>query len=279
MPERPLLCLGEAWVELTAETAPELAEVFRAGPGGWAAEFCLKYAAQGGHAVLLSQLGADPFGRKLAAYLAAHDVDCSGLAFTEMARTPVVFSGTEGEPVVFRNPSAELLYAPEQLETAIFREAFGFCFSSACLLDAPIRMTHLKAIAAARTGGALVCYAPRMAQAAPFWPDEGALRETAQLFFPQADVLLLEKRDLQQLLEEEELRPALFSLFTGHVQLIFYAAEEKCMVLTRNAMAGSAQSGLTGAEFLHRLQQLQISRDELPRLSRRQLEALLGKTV
>ena len=28
MPEKPLLCLGEAWLELTADTPPELAGQF-----------------------------------------------------------------------------------------------------------------------------------------------------------------------------------------------------------------------------------------------------------
>ena len=37
MPEKPLFCLGEAWVELGADTVPELAETFRVSVGGWGA--------------------------------------------------------------------------------------------------------------------------------------------------------------------------------------------------------------------------------------------------
>ena len=65
-----VLCLGEVWLELNAATAPELTETFRAQTGGWGADFCRQYAALGGQAALLAQLGADPFGRKLAARLA-----------------------------------------------------------------------------------------------------------------------------------------------------------------------------------------------------------------
>mgnify|MGYP002225189178 FL=1 len=64
------MCLGEVWLELNAATAPELTETFRAQTGGWGAGFCRRYAALGGQAALLAQLGADPFGRKLAAYRA-----------------------------------------------------------------------------------------------------------------------------------------------------------------------------------------------------------------
>lgn len=78
-----VLCLGEVWLELNAATAPELTETFRAQTGGWGAGFCRQYAALGGQAALLAQLGADPFGRKLAARLARDGVDCSLLCFTD----------------------------------------------------------------------------------------------------------------------------------------------------------------------------------------------------
>ena len=83
MPEKPLFCLGEAWVELGADTVPELAETFRVSVGGWGAAFCRAYVRAGGHAALLSQLGADPFGRKAAAQLAADGIDCTHLCFTD----------------------------------------------------------------------------------------------------------------------------------------------------------------------------------------------------
>lgn len=85
MPEKPLFCLGEAWVELGADTVPELAETFRVSVGGWGAAFCRAYVRAGGHAALLSQLGADPFGRKAAAQLAADGIDCTHLCFTDAA--------------------------------------------------------------------------------------------------------------------------------------------------------------------------------------------------
>ena len=138
MPEKPLFCLGEAWVELGADTVPELAETFRVSVSGWGAAFCRAYVRAGGHAALLSQLGADPFGRKVAAQLAADGIDCTHLCFTDAARTPVVFSGA-GKLLPYRAPSAELLYAPEQLDAAALRGAFALCFSSGCLLDSPAR--------------------------------------------------------------------------------------------------------------------------------------------
>ena len=274
MPEKPLFCLGEAWVELGADTVPELAETFRVSVGGWGATFCRAYVRGGGHAALLSQLGADPFGRKAAAQLAADGIDCSHLCFTDAARTPVVFSGA-GKLLPYRAPSAELLYAPEQLDAAALRGAFALCFSSGCLLDSPARLTHLKAIAAARDAGAFVCYAPRMAEAAPCWPDAAALRETALQFFPQADVLLLKDSDLVPLFGSHELRTALFSLFSGHVELIFYSSSDNVFLFTRNVLLQAATSDLTEAQFLRDLARLNTWPDKLAGLRETTLKKLL----
>lgn len=273
MPEKPLFCLGEAWVELGADTVPELAETFRVSVGGWGAAFCRAYVRAGGHAALLSQLGADPFGRKAAAQLAADGIDCTHLCFTDAARTPVVFSGA-GKLLPYRAPSAELLYAPEQLDAAALRGAFALCFSSGCLLDSPARLTHLKAIAAARDAGAFVCYAPRMAEAAPCWPDAAALRETALQFFPQADVLLLKDSDLVPLFGSHELRTALFSLFSGHVELIFYSSSDNVFLFTRNVLLQAATSDLTEAQFLRDLARLNAWPDKLAGLRETTLKKL-----
>ena len=273
MPEKPLFCLGEAWLELGADTVPELAETFRVSVGGWGAEFCRAYLRAGGRAALLSQLGADPFGRKAAAQLAADGLDCTHLCFTDAARTPVVFSGA-GEVLPYRAPSAELLYAPEQLNAAALRGAFALCFSSGCLLDSPARLTHLKAIAAARDAGAFVCYAPRMAEAAPCWPDAAALRETALQFFPQADVLLLKDSDLAPLFGSHELRTALFALFSGHVELIFYSSSDNVFLFTRNVLLQAASSDLTEAQFLRNLARLNTWPDKLAGLRETTLKKL-----
>lgn len=274
MQEKMLFCLGEAWLELTADAVPELAEMFRVQPGGWGVGFCREVLRCGGRAALFTQLGRDPFGRKLAAQLAQDGVDCTHLCFTDAARTPVVFSGA-GESLAFRVPSAELLYAPEQLEAAAFRDAAALCFSSACLLDAPVRLTHLKAITAARDRGVFVCYVPRMAENAPFWPEEDALRETARSFFPQADVLLLKDSDLFPLFGSHELRTALFALFSGHVQLILYKEADALSVFTRDAMARAEKSSCTEAAFLLRLARSGTWPDQLRKLKAPQLQALI----
>ena len=252
-----VLCLGEVWLELNAATAPELTETFRAQTGGWGAGFCRQYAALGGQAALLAQLGADPFGRKLAARLARDGVDCSLLCFTDAFPTPVVFTGAD-TALPYRAHTAGLALRPEQLEAAPFRGASAFCFSSAGLVDSPLRLAHLEALAAARDAGALCCYLPRLAQAAPYWPQREALCQTALQFLDRADVLFLEESDLLLLFGSRELRTALFALFTGHVQLIFFYKKDRILAFTRSVMASAAKKDQSPALVLYRMEQMGI---------------------
>ena len=245
-----VLCLGEVWLELNAATVPELTETFRAQTGGWGAGFCRQYAALGGQAALLAQLGADPFGRKLAARLARDGVDCSLLCFTDAFPTPVVFTGAD--------------------------TALPYRAHTAGLVDSPLRLAHLKALAAARDAGALCCYLPRLAQAAPYWPQREALCQTALQFLDRADVLFLEESDLLLLFGSRELRTALFALFTGHVQLIFFYKKDRILAFTRSVMASAAKKDQSPALVLYRMEKMGIHVIDLPRLREHVLEQLLS---
>ncbi len=231
-----VLCLGEVWLELNAATAPELTETFRAQTGGWGAGFCRQYAALGGQAALLAQLGADPFGRKLGGPA------CPGWC----GLLPALLHGClphAGGVHRRRHRSAlpcQHRRAGPWAGTAGNRPVPGasaFCFSSAGLVDSPLRLAHLEALAAARDAGALCCYLPRLAQTAPYWPQREALCQTALQFLDRADVLFLEESDLLLLFGSRELRTALFALFTGHVQLIFFYKKDKILAFTRSVMA------------------------------------------
>lgn len=213
-----ILCLGEVWLELNAATAPELTETFRVQTGGWGAGFCRQYAALGGQAALLAQLGADPFGRKLAAQLARDGVDCSLLCFTDAFPTPVVFTGAD-TALPYRAHTAGLALGPEQLE---------------------------------------------------------ALCQTALQFLDRADVLFLEESDLLLLFGSRELRTALFALFTGHVQLIFFYKKDRILAFTRSVMASAAKKDQSPALVLYRMEKMMLPVSSLPRLKESELNALIG---
>ena len=93
MPGKTLYCLGEAWLELNSTAPLASAETFSPRMGGSAASLALAYAAQGGRASLLTQLGEDAFGHRIADALSAAGVDISRVSFTSRAPTPLLFDG------------------------------------------------------------------------------------------------------------------------------------------------------------------------------------------
>ena len=269
-----VLCLGEVWLELNAATAPELTETFRAQTGGWGAGFCRQYAALGGQAALLAQLGADPFGRKLAARLARDGVDCSLLCFTDAFPTSVVFTGAD-TALPYRAHTAGLALGPEQLEAAPFRGASAFCFSSTGLVDSPLRLAHLEALAAARDAGALTCFVPCLEPA--LWPQpegESALREVTRQLLPRADIVILTTEELEFLFGTAEMRVALFPLLRGHTQLVLLARAEGIHAFTRTNHAFwpglSLPAPQLAAKALCCLLQKNSTPKKLPRLTTRQ---------
>lgn len=77
MPGKTLYCLGEAWLELNSTAPLASAKTFSPRMGGSAASLALAYAAQGGRASLLTQLGEDAFGHRIADALSTAGVDIS----------------------------------------------------------------------------------------------------------------------------------------------------------------------------------------------------------
>ena len=119
-------------------------------------------------------------------------------------------------------------------------------------------------------------YLPRLAQTAPYWPQREALCQTALQFLDRADVLFLEESDLLLLFGSRELRTALFALFTGHVQLIFFCKKDRILAFTRSVMASAAKKDQSPALVLYRMEKMGIHVIDLPQLREHVLEQLLS---
>ena len=227
MPGQILFSIGEALIDMIpTRSGCEFSEVpsFMPRIGGAPANVCGAFARLGGQAALLTQLGNDPFGHMLADRLAGYGIDVSRVPFTDAANTALAFVslGTDGSRTFsfYRNPSADLLYAAEQIDPDWFRDAFALHFCSVGLVESPMRGAHSAAIRAVQDAGALVSFDPNLRF--PLWPDREALRRTVWEFLPQADILKISDEELEFLTGTADIRAALPALFTSRVQLILY---------------------------------------------------------
>lgn len=248
-----LYCLGEAWLELESPAPLSSAEAFRPRVGGSAAALALAYAALGGRAALLGQLGEDAFGHRIADALTDAGVD------------------------VRRIRSADLLYSAGQLGESWAADAGALALSSACLVDSPCRFTHLSALDTAHASGVPVCFVPALRPA--LWPSEKTLRDTVLQFLPFADLLILTEDEMELLLDTRAYQVGLFFLLRGHVQLVLLQTAEGVHAFTRAAHAFwpglSAPPEELAARLLFRLDAQDAALKKLMKYSAAALQTLL----
>ena len=293
MSDRILFSIGEALIDMIpSRVGCSFDEVPAFSPrvGGAPANVCAAVARLGGRSALLSQLGDDPFGHKIARVLAGCGVELSHLEFTGKASTALAFvSLAENGERTFsfcRKPSADLLYAPEQIDPGWFSQAFALHFCSVSLVDSPMRYAHLAAITAAREAGAILSFDPNLRF--PLWPDREQLRQTVWQFLPLTHILKLSDEELPFLTDTEDIEAALPALFTGDVQLVLYTCGSKgARAYTRTASARARSPKVTAVDttgagdgfigsFLWQLQRDGVTAAELPKLSRKRLTEYLA---
>ena len=91
-----------------------------------------------------------------------------------------------------------------------------------------------------------------------------------------AGFMHVEESDLLLLFGSRELRTALFALFTGHVQLIFFYKKDRILAFTRSVMVSAAKKDQSPALVLYRMEKMMLPVSSLPRLKESELNALIG---
>lgn len=103
---------------------------FLKAPGGAPANVAIAVSRLGGRAAFVGKLGDDEFGRMLEGIVKENGVDASGIRFDQGARTALAFvtlrADGEREFMFYRNPSADMLLKPEELDLDLIRSVSFF---------------------------------------------------------------------------------------------------------------------------------------------------------
>ena len=207
-----IVCLGEALIDfVAAESGVGVGEAssFLRAPGGAPANVAVGVARLGRSSAFLGKVGDDPFGRFLQQTFAAAGVDTGGMVFDPAHRTGLAFVSLEanGERdfCFFRNPSADMTYAPAELDRDRIRAGCIFHYGSITLIDQPAQTTTLAAIETARAAGLLLSYDPNLRP--PLWPSLAEARNTILETVPLADVVKLNAEELVFLMTDNDRFP------------------------------------------------------------------------
>lgn len=225
MMKNDVVALGEMLIDfvptVTGVTLIE-APAFKKAPGGAPANVAAGLAKLGVSCAFLGKVGEDAFGHFLKETLDDVGVDTSGLVFSQEARTALAFvslrADGEREFMFYRNPSADMLYTPNEVEIDLIRNAKIFHFGSISLISEPSRSATLAAIESAHNSECLVSYDPNLRLA--LWPDPVAAREGMLSVWEQADLIKVSDEELVFLTGLDDPDKAVEQLWHDRLQLM-----------------------------------------------------------
>ncbi|PON63988.1 Ribokinase [Parasponia andersonii] len=232
---------------------------FLKAPGGAPANVAIAVSRLGGKAAFVGKLGDDEFGHMLAGILKENGVSADGINFDQGARTALAFvtlrSDGEREFMFYRNPSADMLLKPEELNFELIKSiphtlcrsplarvayigvknrAKVFHYGSISLIVEPCRSAHLKALEVAKDAGALLSYDPNLRL--PLWPSEEEAREQILSIWDKADVIKVSDVELEFLTKSKKIDDeTALSLWHPNLTLLLVTlGEHGCRYYTKN---------------------------------------------
>ena len=175
------------------------APAFIKAPGGAPANVAVSLARLGESVGFMGQVGDDAFGHFLAQILSENKVNISALKFSREARTALAFVSLKADGdrdfMFYRNPSADMLYAPTDVDEAAVRSCKVFHFGSISLIGEPSRSATLHAVKLAARAGAMISYDPNLRL--PLWPSADAARAGMKIGLPLANLIKVSEEELE----------------------------------------------------------------------------------
>ncbi|KAI3676811.1 hypothetical protein L1987_86424 [Smallanthus sonchifolius] len=174
----------------------------------------------------------------LAGILEDNGVICEGINFDEGARTALAFvtvkADGDREFMFYRNPSADMLLTPGELNLELIRSAKVFHYGSISLITEPCRSAHLKAMKVAKDAGALLSYDPNLRL--PLWPSPQEAREQIMSIWDKAQVIKVSDNELEFLTGSDKIDDeVVMSLWHPNLKLLLVTLGDKgCSYYTKH---------------------------------------------
>ena len=167
MPEA--ICIGELLIDFMSTTTDmSLAECpgFTKAPGGAPANVAVGLSKLGIDSGFIGKIGDDPFGDFLRGTLEQNGVDTSYLISGTGCRTTLAFVATRSDGMkditCYRNPGADMLLTPDEIDEAYIQSVDVFHYGSVSLSHQPSRDATLKAVRCAKDAGVFMSYDPNL---------------------------------------------------------------------------------------------------------------------
>lgn len=236
-----VVSFGEMLIDFVPTVAGvSLAEApaFVKAAGGAPANVSVAVSRLGGRSAFVGKLGDDDFGRMLAVMLRDNGVSVAGIRFDGFARTALSFvtlrADGEREFMFYRNPSADMLLTPAELDLELIRRASIFHFGSISLIAEPCRSAHVAAMQEAKNAGALLSYDPNLRLV--LWPSAEEAKNQMMSIWDQANIVKISDTELEFLTGKSSLEDdVVMSLWRPAMKLLVVTlGKDGCKYYTKN---------------------------------------------
>lgn len=219
------LCIGELVIDFVSTTTDRsLAECsgFTKAPGGAPANVAVGLSRLGLTSGFIGKVGDDPFGDFLRTTLEENRVDTSGLISGSGCRTTLAFVATRSDGmkdiICYRNPGADMLLTPDEIDEAYIQSADLFHYGSVSLSHQPSRDATFKAILNAKDSGAFLSYDPNLRLV--LWDSPADAKRWIWEAMPYADVAKLAEEEWEFVTDTPDLQCGSGRILEAGVDLV-----------------------------------------------------------
>ncbi len=226
-----IITFGEALIDFVPKTNGQpLSQVkeFMRAPGGAPANVAVAIAKLGGNSYFAGKVGDDSFGHFLISMFTEEKVKTDYVLLTKEVKTALAFislkENGERDFLFYRDPSADMLIAAEDLDKSWFFDAAIFHFGSNTLSYSTCNKATYKAIEFAKATATLISFDPNIRLS--LWSSSAKAREQILAILPQVDILKVSEEEYQFLLDTKDEKKAANYFLSQGISLVIVTKGE-----------------------------------------------------
>lgn len=241
MAQPEIICLGEALIDiLPAVYGSSIVATgeMKMAAGGAPANVAVGLARLGTHSGFIGRVGDDFFGYHLKEILDTNGVDTSHLIMDPRIHTGLAFVSWDehgdANYLFYRQPSADTMLQPEDIDHAFLAGAKVLQFGSLLLATEPSASATFHALQAATQAGLLLSYDLNLRLTN--WPDEDAARISVNQPIGFANIMKLNRHELGFLTGETDPEAGTARLWQDQFRLVVITMDKSgCFYRTANS--------------------------------------------
>ena len=192
--------LGELLIDFTESGLSSQGNfLLEANPGGAPCNVLAMLAKLGRKTAFMGKVGSDFLGQHLKTVVAEAGIDTRSLLSDDKVHTTLAFvhtgPGGERDFSFCRNPGADMMLRPEEIDGELIADSQIFHFGSLSLTHPGVREATAKALGIARDRGCLISYDPNLRP--PLWESLEQAREQIAFGMEWCRVLKIADNELQ----------------------------------------------------------------------------------